>query len=328
LGISTCYGNASLSRTTTNALSVLEAIGRPNIPVFPGASKPFCRETKAAPDIHGESGLDGTKFLPVPVRKPLTQCNAIVEIKDALLAYPPNTAWLVAIGSLTNIALLFATFPAVASHIRGLSIMGGCIGNNFTSAPLGSPFTDASGKEISRIGNVTPYAEFNIHCDPEAAQAIFSNPILSPKTILIPLDLTHQAFATHSVQRKLLRGRQDHGTKPTRLRQMFHELLMFFEHTYAAKYGLTDGPPLHDPLAVVVILSNLCGEKLIKFDDNGGERWQVEVELETEQLGRTKAVRSETGVIIPRSLDLHQFWDMLNGCLHDADMTMCYDQTW
>jgi uridine nucleosidase len=249
-------------------------------------------------------------------------------MKDALLACSPNTVWLVATGALTNIALLFATFPAVASHIRGLSIMGGSIGKDFTTAPLGAPFKDSTGQEHSRIGNVTPYAEFNIYCDPEAAESIFRNPTLSPKTVLIPLDLTHQAFATHSVQRKLLHGRQGHDTKPTRLRQMFHELLMFFEHTYAAKFGLRDGPPLHDPLAIAVILSNLCGGKLIKFDDNGGERWQVEVDLSPEQLGRTKAVKSEVGVIIPRSLDLHQFWDMLNRCLHDADTVMCYDQKW
>jgi uridine nucleosidase len=53
LGISTGYGNASLDQTTSNALSVLDAIGRPDIPVFPGASKPFCREAHYAPEIHG-----------------------------------------------------------------------------------------------------------------------------------------------------------------------------------------------------------------------------------------------------------------------------------
>lgn len=53
LGVSTVYGNASLERTTKNALSILEAIGRPEIPVFPGASKPFCRTPHYAPEYHG-----------------------------------------------------------------------------------------------------------------------------------------------------------------------------------------------------------------------------------------------------------------------------------
>lgn len=290
---------------------------------------PFCRESIAAPDIHGESGLDGTKHLPIPTRAPLTHCNAVVEMKNALLACRPNTAWLIATGSLTNISLLFSTFPSVASHIRGLSIMGGSVGNHFTDAPLGPSFINSSGLERYRIGNVTPYAEFNIHCDPEAAQAIFSNPILSSKAVLIPLDLTHQAFATHAVQKQLLHGPRDHNSKPTKLRQMFHELLTFFEHTYAKKFGLTDGPPLHDPLAVAVILSNLFDRrKLIHFDDHGGERWQVEVELGREQLGRTKITPSTTGVVIPRSLDLATFWEMVNSCLEIADRVTKYDRNW
>jgi inosine-uridine nucleoside N-ribohydrolase len=39
LGISTVHGNSSLANTTYNALSVLEAIGKSDIPVVPGASQ-------------------------------------------------------------------------------------------------------------------------------------------------------------------------------------------------------------------------------------------------------------------------------------------------
>lgn len=252
----------------------------------------------------------------------------MLEMKDALLACPPGTAWLVSTGTLTNTALLFATFPEVVSHIRGLSVMGGAIGNGFTSVSMGPSFKDTAGQEQPRIGNVTPFAEFNIHCDPEAAQAVFSNPLLSSKTVLIPLDLTHQAYATHSVQKKLLHGQRGHGMQTTRLRQMFHELLTYFEHTYAKVFGLTEGPPLHDPLAIAVILSHACGETQIRFDDHGGERWKVEIELTPEQLGRTKITPASEGVIVPRSLDLHHFWDMVNDCLERADTALCFDQTW
>ena len=77
---------------------------------------------------------------------------------DAILAEPEGTAWVVATGALTNIALLFATFPEVAMHIKGLSIMGGAIGGGFSDAPLGR--LDGEGE---RIGNVTRWAEFNIY---------------------------------------------------------------------------------------------------------------------------------------------------------------------
>lgn len=53
LGISTVHGNASLEKTTANAGSVLEAIGKPDIPVYPGSNKPFSRPALHAPDIHG-----------------------------------------------------------------------------------------------------------------------------------------------------------------------------------------------------------------------------------------------------------------------------------
>jgi uridine nucleosidase len=68
LGVSTVHGNASLADTTKNSLSILEAIGKGDILVFPGAAKPFCREAVHAADIHGmfalmswiSSNLDGS----------------------------------------------------------------------------------------------------------------------------------------------------------------------------------------------------------------------------------------------------------------------------
>ena len=53
LGISTVHGNSSLENTTRNTLSVLEAIGRRDVPVYPGSAKPFCRQVVHAESIHG-----------------------------------------------------------------------------------------------------------------------------------------------------------------------------------------------------------------------------------------------------------------------------------
>lgn len=323
LGISTVYGNAPLHNTTNNALSILEAIGRSEICVFPGASQPFCRAGSSAPNIHGESGLDGTELLPKPRRKPLSHCNAIKEMRDALLACRPNTAWLVATGALTNVALLMATFPGVARHIKGVSIMGGAIGGGFSNVYMGPPYTDPSGHLRPRIGNWTPYAEFNIWSDPEASQAIFRNEELKQKTLLVPLDVTHQACATKEIRDSLLYGRNARvhveNSQPTRLRRMFNELLMFFADTYESVFGLTEGPPLHDPLAVAVILAELTNGEDIGFDDRGGERWDINVVLHGEQTGRTRVIPVEKGAVIPRTIDLKKFWDTIEHCLDRAD---------
>ena len=79
-------------------------------------------------------------------------------MRDALVAEENQTVWLVATGALTNVALLFATFPELVGHVKGLSIMGGAIGGGFTDAPLGK----VKG-EGERFGNTTRWAEFNIY---------------------------------------------------------------------------------------------------------------------------------------------------------------------
>ncbi|KAJ5364129.1 uncharacterized protein N7496_009842 [Penicillium cataractarum] len=331
LGITTIHGNASLENTTYNAGSILEAIGRPEIPVYPGSRKPFSRPALHAPDIHGESGLDGTDLLPKPSVPPITNENPILAMRNALLAQPKGTPWLVATGTLTNIALLFATFPEVAEHIQGLSIMGGAIGEGFTDAPM-----SRLPGEKSRIGNVTPWAEFNLYCDPESSESIFSNPVLAPKTTIAALDLTHQVLASQDVQTRILHGGRDPSQPPTIIRQILHALLTFFAATYEKVFGLATGPPLHDPLAVAVILSTLNPtfalvhpREALRFDDRDGERFAVSIVTDghhgkdvsaTGQVGRSIAMPvTGPGVAIPRSVDLEAFWSIILDCVQLAD---------
>jgi uridine nucleosidase len=147
----------------------------------------------------------------------------------ALKAQPAGTAWIVATGAVTNVGALIRKHPELASHVKGFSVMGGAVGGGFTDAPLGV----IDGKP--RIGNWTPYAEFNILVDPEAASELFSNKDLAPKTTLIPLDLTHQVLATAEVRQTLLYGKDGEQTGPgkTKLRTMLVELLYFFAKGYA-----------------------------------------------------------------------------------------------
>ncbi|MCJ1474904.1 Uridine nucleosidase 1 [Lambiella insularis] len=327
LGISTVHGNASLERCTANASRVLQAIGRADIPVYPGAARPFCRSAIAAPNIHGVSGLDGTDLLPDARTPPITRTPCLLALRTSLLSQPPNTAWLVATGALTNVALLFAAFPEVGAHIAGLSIMGGAVGGGFTHAQLGHVEGRENGE---RIGNVTRWAEFNIYCDPESAHAIFSSPVLAAKTTLIPLDLTHLVLGTESVQQTLLHGSGPPSpAPPSTLRRMLYELLMFFAKTYAHVFGITAGPPLHDPLAVAVVL-DLMGREELGFR-TGVQRWVVDVvtegrhtkeEGERGEVGRTVVTRVDggrEGVEIPRGVDVQAFWRVLEGCVVRAE---------
>jgi uridine nucleosidase len=118
---------------------------------------------------------------------------------------------------------------------------------------------------------------------------------------------------------------------------MLFELLVFFSSTYETVFGLTTGPPLHDPLAVAVLLSTLNPVfaerhpvKTLKFDDRDGERFTVNIitdglhSTDVEaigQLGRSVAVEAEQagGVTIPRGVELDAFWDMILESIARAD---------
>lgn len=176
----------------------------------------------------------------------------------------------------------------------------------------------------------------SVQCDPEAAESIFTNPIVAPKTTIIALDLTHKVLASQAVQNRILHGARDPSQPPTVIRQILHALLTFFAATYEEVFGLDTGPPLHDPLAVAVILSTLNPvfakqhpSQTLKFDDKGGERFALSIITDgrhgkdvsaTGQLGRSIATPvAGPGVAIPRGVDLDAFWEVILQCVQLAD---------
>jgi len=101
--------------------------------------------------------------------------------------------------------------------------------------------------------------------------------------------------------------------------------MAFFAGTYAEVFSITEGPPLHDPLAVSAAIDPQI------FDDKGGERFQVDIVIEgghsdnpneIGELGRTKVTKlppGESGCRIPRGVDLAKFWESIEVCLGRAD---------
>jgi hypothetical protein len=174
-------------------------------------------------------------------------------------------------------------------------------------------------------------------CDPEAASLVLTHPILSPKTVLVTLDLTHQVLGTAPVLGLINFGRNHQGsgpTSPSLVGQLFHEIMTFFSTTYADQFAMHSGPPLHDPVAVAAVLAPLI------FDDNEGERFQIHVVREDvddrdekirkerkkngawNQCGRTvlKMVpRGQPGIRVPRGVDVGVFWNLIEFALERAD---------
>ena len=169
--------------------------------------------------------------------------------------------------------------------------MGGAIGGGFTPVS-----TDAAQSDDGRFGNHTPYAEFNLYCDPEAAREVLSNnPTLARKTTLTPLDLTHQLIATSETRLGLLfgygGGGATKGMEPTMeqispVRRLFFEILTYFAKTYQSVFGFRAGPPTHDPLAVIAAFAPSlfsCHPTEPRSDSDSDEE-EVEEKIEEERL--------------------------------------------
>ncbi len=293
------------------------------------------RPAAHADAIHGVGGLAGTDLLPEPKVLEVMGVEAVDAMAKALLTEEKGTSWLVATGTLTNVAVLIEKYPEVVPHIKGLGIMGGAVGGGFTSAPMGKV------GEVERFGNWTPYGEFNVVADPEAAARVFDNAELASKTTLIPLDVSHQVFATEKVQRLLRYGKEGKAENETTLRTMLIELLGFFAETYDTVFGLKEGPPLHDPIALAAIFEDTpyaIGMYDYKNGEEGRrERFKVKVIIEgtheqamtgETQTGRTVVEllpKGEEGVKIPRSLNVERFWTVLEDALEAADANNALD---
>jgi len=167
--ITVVNGNCPMRQGVINALSVLELVHATHVPVACGMDRPLILPVVNAEATHGKSGL-GYAELPPPRTKP-HENHAIELIKD-LVMQNPGEINIVAIGPLTNIAMLVRLYPQVVENVKHIYIMGGA---------------------INHCGNMTPQAEFNIYCDPHAAHIVFHSGI--PFT-LVPLDVTYQTLLT------------------------------------------------------------------------------------------------------------------------------------
>lgn len=300
LGISASYGNASGANTTYNARSLLTAIGRAEqVPVYSGAMRPWIRCAEYAPDIHGESGLDGTELLPVPTCG--LQDGSYLDAMEKAILDHEGAISIVVTGPLTSLATLLKQRPYLKPKIKFISIMGGGI--------------EAGNRNDNNSG------EFNIWIDPESANFIFQDPQIKDKCILLALDITHKAIATDKVV-AAVRGTE---TICTNLRQLFFELFQFFANSYKGAQGFEAGPPLHDPLTLIPLLEfyGWAPASVVQFEYKRLDLAVVEDSLSPD-LGRTCPIREYTsgensGTIVGMNTNMNFFWEQVLGALAAAE---------
>jgi inosine-uridine nucleoside N-ribohydrolase len=174
LAVTTVNGNVPVQHCTDNSLRLLDFIGRADVPVYEGLSRPVVRlgfptpkryERDSPEDMHGTA-------LPLPESHSVKQDVGAVEFLVETLRSATTPITLVPVGPLSNIAAALALDPSITQVVDEVVIMGG--GHN--------------------VGNETASAEFNIWADPEAADMVFAAGFR--KVTLVPLDATHKALVS------------------------------------------------------------------------------------------------------------------------------------
>ncbi len=147
--ITVVAGNVPLEQGVQNSLYFAELCDA-DVPVYAGADRPLLREYVSADWFHGADGLGDWGDRYKPRRTQAAAQHAVDAIIESLRATPGIVV--VTLGPLTNLALALRKAPDIAAQVSRCVVMGGAACTN---------------------GNVTPAAEYNIWCDPEAACIVF-----------------------------------------------------------------------------------------------------------------------------------------------------------
>ena len=162
--ITVVAGNVPLAQGVVNSLYFTELCDA-DVPVYAGHDKPLLREYVSADWFHGADGLGdrGDRYL--PRRTQASDAHAV----DAIIESARATRGLVIVtlGPLTNLAMALRKAPDIIPLVSRCIVMGGAACTH---------------------GNVTPAAEYNIWCDPEAARIVFRSGL--------PIEMVGWEFST------------------------------------------------------------------------------------------------------------------------------------
>jgi inosine-uridine nucleoside N-ribohydrolase len=218
VGVTTTCGNATLARTTENARRILELIGATHVPVAAGMERPLARDLVLG-TADGPSGLDGSPYLP-DASMPVDPRHAVDFIADTLRsASGPVT--IVATGPLSNIGMFLLKYPGLRSRIARIVLMGGA---------------------MYRRSEIITATEFNIFCDPEAAQIVLGSGL---HVTMVGLDVTMQVLIEEPEFARL-------AAIGTPLARVVHDWLRHYEKLHRGQMGI--GGAMHDPLALAVVI--------------------------------------------------------------------------
>lgn len=283
-GVTVVCGNSPVDMGAANARKVLKYMGRLDIPVFTGADRPLKREYVDALDTHGSDGL-GESFLPqVPGYE---QDMGAVDFLATTVKEGPCSV--IALGPLTNLALLYQRDPGAFGQIQEIVSMGG----NFRSH-----------------GNCSPVAEYNCWADPDGAALVYEAAAgLGKKISMVGLDVTRKIVLTPDLLEYAKRLDPGMGN--------FIEAITKFYFDFHWRQEHLIGCVINDPLAVAYFVDRTLCQGLEAY---------VQVETQGISMGQTVVDsmgfygKKPNAVVLTRT-DPVRFFKMFFGRLLDVEET-------
>jgi purine nucleosidase len=211
VGITTVSGEAEKRAMIASALCTEAEKG---VPIVPGAEKPLVvpqRQGRAPQAVKLGAWKHETSF---PAR-------SAVDFMAETIRQSPHEVHLIAIGPMTNVALLLQTDPETAELLASLTLM--------------------LGKFTAEEGDTQP-VEWNALCDPHAAAIVYGAPVKRHRSV--GLDVTGRVvMSAREVREKL---------QPLLLSPVLDFAEVWFEQAESIVF--------HDPLAAATLFDeSICG---------------------------------------------------------------------
>ncbi|MDH4334144.1 MAG: nucleoside hydrolase [Chloroflexota bacterium] len=218
-GVTCVAGNVEIHHVARNTATILQMVGRQDVPVSIGAARPLVRRLRTAPETHGPTGtgyvelrgedkaLRSTEFTAVPAP----------QYFGAHIDRHPGEMTIVALGPLTNLAVAARVGIDMTTGLREVIWMGGTLRTR---------------------GNTTETGEWNACVDPEAADECLAGGVVKR---IFPLDATQGLVFTLD----------DLDAVPdTPLAGIVRDAIRFYIAFHRESDGI-DGCYLHDPVTLI-----------------------------------------------------------------------------
>lgn len=262
IGVTTCFRDSFKRAKIAKAL--LEAVGC-KIEVYAGENQPHNQEMVYAD--FDKFDKEGNVIIPYYFEEMETynvnEIHAVDFIIDSLEKYP-NEITIVSIGPLTNLAEVIDRDPNIFSKVKSILFMGG--------------------------QTESPFKEWNVRCDVEAAVKVYSANV-PMKTV--GLNVTSQCGLDYNKVDYIM-SLDDIGYRPL-LKKMLKAYIDFFDGRRM--------PIMHDVLTIACLIENYCEFKNCKVD----------VVADGEERGRTiiNPLSSNLEIEVASEVNVDKFMDYL-----------------